>query len=1260
MNKQYSHKTMYVIKRDGNREPVKFDKITDRIKNLTSNEELKFIDPTVIAQKVVKSLFSGISTEDLDLESAKICANLNTTHPLYSILAGRILISNLAKKTNHTFSEKLNIIQNFTKEQSDSDIGLLDTKYLKWVNNNKDEINNMIDYSRDFDLDYFGFKTLERAYLIRNQKTKSIIERPQDMWMRVASFLNQGDLKSTKITYDLMSKGYYTHASPTLFNSATKRPQLSSCFLLGTEDNLEGITNTWKSVSMISKWGGGIGLHVSNIRAKGSLIRGTNGPSSGIIPMLQVYNNLARYINQCFTKSTIVYTRNGPKEIQHVKVNDEIITNDGSFQKIKYVYADKHNSSLLKINITNNYDNILVTNKHPFYVIKNQSKVTNYSVIKNRLDKNIVNFEWCDAENLSLDDFIAFPIPQYQEDNTLYDESDCFFYGMMIGDGHICKNRNECGLTFGIDSKKELIEFTKKYLQLNNINFWETNNESTHFIRWSVSNKFKFTRSQMYDVNDNKTIDPLFLHLPKNKILQLILGILKTDGSVIKEITLEMSSKNIIDSVRYMLLRLGILTSGYCRDRIGNVSHSNNGDIITKKLSWVLRIPKDKILCDKLNITEGKFFKYIKWNNFLLSRITSIEKENYNGLVYDLEINKNHNYLTEGGLVHNGGKRKGSFAIYLEPYHPDILAFLDLRKNFGAETERARDLFLALWIPDLFMEQVEKDGDWYLMCPDECKGLNDTYGDEFNKLYWKYVSEGKFREKLKARNIMKAIMESQIETGVPYMLYKDSCNKKSNQKNLGTIKSSNLCAEILEFSDSNETAVCNLASIAVNKFVVPFNSTEKWKIYTKDNCRYCKWAKYYLNYKKYLFEEIKGVDIKKELNKHTYPQIYYGDQYVGGFEDMFTFCKGKYNYDKLYETAYHATVNLNKVIDINFYPTIESKRSNMKHRPIGLGIQGVADALVTMGIQFESEASLNFNSKMMETIYFAALTASNDISKKRLNGMKDLISFYNSKKGNLKIPKYYDSNKSPFPDDNLNKLYHELKVHSFELDKESDNTIGSYSSFKGSPVSKGILQFDMWDKKASNYDWDQLKNNIVEYGIRNSLVTALMPTASTSQILGNNSCFEFFTNNIYSRKTLAGDFALINKHLVEDLISINEWNNDIKQQILAFDGSISNLNNVPKVIKNLYKNIWEIKQLWVLKNALARAPFVDQTQSMNIFMGVPNYKKLFNSHFWGWKNGLKTGMYYLRSKPSKSAIKFTVDPKLIKNHMEEECEMCSA
>ena len=918
---------LYVKKRDNREELVAFDKITERISKLISlpqleklnlpylsiSSETNHLDPTLITQKVIASLYPGITTEELDIESAEICVNMSTIHPTYAQLGGRILVSNLHKKTLENFSEKMLIISNENNN--------INPLLLKWILNYSKEIQKIIDYDRDYLYDYFGFKTLEKAYLLRvNNK---VIERPQDMLMRTAITLsfnfneftsNDIIFENIKKTYDMMSLGYYTHASPTLFNSGTNNMQMSSCFLLGIGDDLSTIAHTWDSCAQISKWAGGIGLHVSNIRGKNSKIRGTNGKSNGIVPFLRVFNDIARWIDQ-------------------------------------------------------------------------------------------------------------------------------------------------------------------------------------------------------------------------------------------------------------------------------------------------------------------------------------------------------------------GGKRPGSIAIYLEPHHPDIFDFLDLRKNFGSETERARDLFLALWVSDLFMKQVECNGEWYLLSADECPGLNDTYGDEYEVLYWKYVNEGKYRLKVEARKLFHAITETQIETGMPYMCYKDTINKKCNQKNLGIIKSSNLCAEITEYSDDKEYAVCNLASIAlkplVNIYKNPENST--WKIYTKPNCKFCLFAKNYMNslkinYKEIPFNESSVKELKSIIksDKITFPQIFINNILIGGWDNLYTYTAGTFNFDKLYDIAYTATINLNKVIDINYYPVIETKISNMKHRPIGLGIQGLADTLALMRIPFDSEKAVELNSKIMETIYFASMTASNHIAKSRYEKMNILIEYFNS---NPIDSDYYDFTKE-FLDEKINNLYHEIKPNKWELSKIPSTLSGAYSTFEGSPFSEGKLQFDFWDLNTElmyRDEWTKLKESIIKYGTRNSLLTALMPTASTSQILGNNECFEFFTNNIYTRKTQAGDFMMVNKYLINDLINIGIWNNQTKDKIIAFNGSIQSINEIPDNIKSIYKTIWEIKQIWVLKNAVARGPFVDQTQSMNIFMAEPDYTRLNSCHFWAWKNGLKTGMYYLRTKTAMDAIKFTIDPNLLKDQQDNEgCTNCSA
>lgn len=892
----------HVIKRNGKHEPIHFDKITQRLAKLLDGNMADNVDIIEIAKKTISAIYPGITTIELDNQSSYQCAMMTTKHYDYALLAGRIYISSLHKETMKTFVEKMEFLQD--------NLGIYNTNWIEFIKKYRNKLNKTIDYNRDYLFDYFGVKTLERTYITRfNDK---IIERPQDVMMRVASSIHCGNIEKTIESYNLMSKKYFTHASPTLFNAGNKHGNLVSCFLLGTEDSIDGITKTWKDVSHISKWGGGIGIHVSNIRSKGSKIKGTNGHSDGIIPMLQVYNSIARYINQ-------------------------------------------------------------------------------------------------------------------------------------------------------------------------------------------------------------------------------------------------------------------------------------------------------------------------------------------------------------------SGKRRGSFAIYLEPHHPDVFDFLELRKNTGAETERARDLFLALWISDLFMKQVEKNGDWYLMDPVECPGLNDVYGEEYEKLYYKYVEENKYNVKTSARKLWEAIQNSQFETGSPYITFKDNVNNKSNQKNIGVIKSSNLCNEIVEYSDSTETASCNLASISLPTFIKDKNiNSNGWIIYSKENCPYCEWTKKMLKSRKIEFNEIvvkvddSNYEMLKQNNadpfkKITFPQIYDNDILVGGMEELYKHLGKEFNYEKLWEVAYHVTQNLDRVIDINYYPTKEARRSNMKHRPIGLGVQGLADVLAMLRIPYSSDEALEINKKIFGTIYHASLQASCDIAKNREVEFKLLKEYFDEHSKKIPTDEFYDNNFTCTPK-KIEKIYHNLRPHSTELLK--DKFLGTYSTFEGSPFSQGILQYHLWGVEpieigdlVSGMSWSSLIEDIKKYGVRNSLLTALMPTASTSQLLGNYESFEAFTSNLYTRRTLAGEFIVVNKHLLNDLNEIGVWNDEIKNEIISNNGSVQSLS-IPNIIKQNYLTAYEMKQKWVLDGCISRGPYIDQTQSMNLYFSQPNSQKLTSAQFYAWKKGLKTGLYYLRSKPSSNATKITIEA--------EGCVMCSA
>lgn len=840
---------MYVLKRDGTRETVSFDKVSRRLCILIKSSEFPNklnIDYIALAQKVCSNIYPGVKTSELDELAAQTCASLTTKHPEYGVLASRIAISNHHKKTSPSFSETIQTLFNsVTKDGRQTK--LVTQELYNTVMKNKGKLNNVIDYTRDYELDYFGFKTLEKSYLIK--VNEDIVERPQDLFLRVSLGIYGNDIKNVIACYDALSKKKMIHATPTLYNSGTINGQLASCFLLGIhEDSISGIYDALKNTALISKCSGGIGIHVHDIRACGAEIGGGTGTSTGLIPMLRVFNNTARYVNQ-------------------------------------------------------------------------------------------------------------------------------------------------------------------------------------------------------------------------------------------------------------------------------------------------------------------------------------------------------------------GGKRNGSFAIYLEPWHSDIFNFLELRKNHGFEEERARDLFYAMWIPDLFMKRVEKNEKWTLMCPHSCPGLSDIYGDDFEKLYEKYEREGKGRE-ISAQKLWFKILESQAETGTPYILFKDACNKKSNQKNLGTIKSLNLCCEICEYTSKDETAVCNLASLALPSYVIGPDINDTVHIKTIPNCAFCHLAKSWCDRWNvdYIITEL-AVPEKGQ----KYPQISY-KEFQGGYTDFVEKFPARFDYEDLIENTKLMTRNLNRVIDRSTYPIESAKRSNTRHRPIGIGVQGLADIFMKMRIAFDSNEAKILNDKIFETIYFAALNESLQLAKKKAEKMK--------------TPKKF---------------------------------AGAYSSFEGSPLSFGEFQFDLWGVQLveSTYDWNKLREEIKQHGIMNSLLIAPMPTASTAQILGNNECFEPITSNIYVRRTLAGEFVLINTHLQNDLMSLGKWNDQTKNIIIRDNGSVQNLN-IPDTLKNVYKTVWEISQKTIIDLAADRGKYIDQSQSMNLFFNEAITSKVTSALFYAWKKGLKTGCYYLRTRPQSSAQKFTIEPPTA-----EVCESCS-
>jgi len=1007
-------------------------------------------------------------------------------------------------------------------------------------------------HTRDYLIDYFGFKTLERAYLMKIGD--KVVERPQFMWLRVAMGIHGDNLEKIIETYELMSQKYFTHATPTLFNAGTPHPQLSSCYLIAMEDDsIEGIYNTLKDCALISKWAGGIGLHIHNVRASGSDIRGTNGSSNGIVPMLRVFNHTAKYVDQCVHPETIIYTTDGPKEIQHCESGVTQIYNAlGETEVIQDVLEHVYNDEMLEIKTTHSIFPLRITPEHPVYALRNQVKGLNYTVIRNRLEKKHATFEWVEAKELDENDMIVYSIPKYEQDVSNITEDDCRTYGIILGDGCInCSNDTAGYVSMHTENKSDTLTYLEDYFQQRSIQTFTTVDGNITRIRWNRQLELPFRYNDFYNETKQKRILPKWLNLPVDKLKYILKGMLESDGCLSNnEVVFDSTSLNLIESARIICLKMGILTSGSIRDRVGEKHMTSRGVIENKLISYTLRIPRTQELCDLMGLeyNDNQFFKYMKYENYLLTRVKDVKTTQYDGIVYDLQMKHEHNYTIHNGLVHNGGgKRNGSFAMYMEPWHADIESFLDLRKNHGDEDLKARDLFYAIWMSDLFMERVKAGEDWTLMCPDECPGLSEVYGDAFKTLYTYYEHEGKGRKTMKARDLWFQILDAQMETGTPYLLYKDAVNRKCNQKNLGTIKSSNLCCEITEYSDENETAVCNLASIALPAFII----TDK-------------------------------------------------DGNV------------KFDYLKLHSVARTVTYNLNKIIDVNFYPTKKTERSNFRHRPIGIGVQGLADVFILLNLPFASDKAKEINVRIFQTIYHAALTESCQIAK----------------------------------------------------------VDGRYSTFDGSPASQGILQFDMWEvdpmEKVKMYDWDALKEQIQTYGLRNSLLVAPMPTASTSQILGYNECIEPITSNIYSRRTIAGDFMVVNKYLMKDLMKLDMWNDKIKNNIVANNGSIQQIDIIPDDIKEKYKTVWEIPMRNLIDMAADRGAYVCQSQSLNLWLEDPTYNNLTSMHFYGWNKGLKTGIYYLRRRARHQAQQFTIEPeKNLGNRLggdteDEICEMCSA
>jgi ribonucleoside-diphosphate reductase alpha subunit len=1023
---------MFVINRKGQKESMRYDNITDR--NVELSRDLD-IDVAYLSKLVIQGLKNGIKTSEIDELSSETAANMSTYNPQYDTLASRIVVSNLHKNTKVSFIETMRDLFNY-KSEDGRNFGIISKTMMDFMEEHKEVIENSIDYKRDFNFSYFGFKTLEKSYL--NKINNKVVERPQHMLMRVAIGIHgpineyKGDIDKAIETYNEISQGKFTHASPTLFNACAERSQLSSCFLLHMEDDLEHIYETNKRSALISKYAGGIGIDISKVRAKGSKIHSTNGRSDGIVPMVQVFNSTARYCNQCFVPNTDIYLKNTIKHICDVKEGDYVITKDGSYKRVNEVFVSDRDEEILRITNTHTMEPLECTKQHELFVLK----------------RGHYTPEFIAASEVEIGDFMVY-ISNTDNEVTNTNVEQYYSYGKLI------RNNNESNF------------------KLDNISLFDTKTKIIRFITGLITN-----------VND------------------------KGDFQIAHP------SYEFKKQVRYLLVKINVLPK-----------YHNN----------ILEIPSNWL--------------NFKNSNYTYSEITHIQKFNYKGKVYDLNIEQNHNYMTSNGLVHNSGRRKGSIAMYIQPWHPDIFDFLALRYNNPPEELRARDIFLALWIPDIFMKRVETDDVWSLFCPSVVPKLADTYGEEFEKIYSEAEEQKLYFKQVKAREVWEAVLRSQEETGLPYMLYKDHINNKSNQKNIGIIRSSNLCTEVVQYTDRNSVAVCNLASIALPKYVY----------YDKDN-------------------------------------------------------KPTFNFKELGRITEMITENLNLIIDKNFYPIKEAETNNLNYRPIGIGIQGLADVFAMFKYAWEDPEAKKLNRLIFEVIYYHAVKKSNELALK----------------------------------------------------------FGSYSAFEGSPISQGILQNDLWQQTPlSNntqeevyLDWDKLKND-VKLGMRNSLLVAPMPTASTAQILGNNEAFEPFTSNIYSRSVLAGDFVVINKHLYRDLKELDLWDKELVNKIIRNNGSVQSIEDIPERIRKIYKTVWEVPQRILIDMAADRGAFIDQSQSLNIFIDRPTHSKLTSMHFYGWKKGLKTGSYYIRSKPAVEAVKFTIKPsdKTEKKTVvctDEICTVCSS
>lgn len=1119
---------MQIKKRDGSLEPVDFNKILKAITRFS--ETIPDIDPVKIAQKIVNGVYDGISTHQIDHLAVQTAASLIADDPNYSQLAARLLAKCIEKEAN---SNKNGIYSFSQSMQIAHELGLINDRLIQFVKKHSRKLNDAIKYDRNELFEYFGLKTLYDRYLLKHPFTRLVVETPQYLFMRVACSISI-NVKEAIEYYHMFSLFEYIPSTPTLFNAGTIHEQLSSCYLLDSPlDSLESIYDRYKQMALLSKYSGGLGISYSKVRSSGSLIKGTNGASNGIIPFLKTLDASVLAVNQCLDGDVGVYTKDGVKSIKNICVGDLVLGKSGKYKRVEEIFVYENSSeSLLDIRTRFGVDSIKLTKNHPIFALQGipLGETTN-KIIKN-LDKNIP--KWIDAVDLKEGDFIGFPIPSEIQKPENFDSEDAFFYGLMLGDGHICRNRNEGGISFNLTTKKYLVDFVREYLTKKGIVFWEAFQNNCLSIKFSISSRLPFNRQDLYEENGQKCIHSRFLHLPLFLSLEILCGLIRTDGNISrgKEITFFSSSKCLIDGVIYQLLRFGVNVNGKAKtikpENISRIIEREDGSTSTifhRKKSFVLRIPAFEELAHRLIIPARTKSHEVCWNNFLFVRVKHIENIHEKPLkIYDLVVDTDESYTTSGGLVHNGGRRKGAAAVYLETWHADIEEFLELRNNTGDEARRTYNLNLAHWIPDLFMKRVEEDGIWSLFDPAIVPQLSDKYGNDFDITYLECESQLKFVRQVKARDLYGKMMRTLAQTGNGWICFKDAANQKSNQTLLenSIIHNSNLCSEIVEVTDDKEIAVCNLGSINLSKYILKNNEFD-WK--------------------------------------------------------------------KLAKNVRLAIRQLDQVIDLNFYPISEAKKSNMKWRPVGLGIMGLQDVFFQNHFPFDSEPAKNLSKKIQQFVYFEALKASNELAVEK----------------------------------------------------------GAHLSFKDTRSSLGILQFDLWSLSSQeldvDLDWVKLKEKIIQYGLRNSLLIAIAPTATIASIVGCYECMEPQISNLFKRESLSGDFLQINKYLVEDLKKENLWNDSIKHQLRMGNGSIQHISEISLDLKQVYRTVWEIPMRSLIDMAADRGAFIDQSQSLNLFIENPNIGTMSSMYMYAWKRGLKT-TYYLRSRPATQIAKVNVAQSL--------------